>query len=537
MRNKSIAMKRIAVRRLGRLAWLFACGALALLSASASAAAPNKRQLAVIETTLRQHVTTLSSDEYGGREPGTNGETLTLRYLARQWFDIGLESGTNDPGNAWFAPVEFVEREPQASRAQFFHGRRRVPVADAGIFVVTSGLRGLIENAPLVYVGRSTGGDALRTELAGRVAVIFDSEAPAPENGRTGSIAGPARPVDRAGKLLAGGAAAVLTVLDGERDLDDVIARRRRAGYALAGERLGGDIEAFITPEVAGQLLAAAGSADLDVLRQSGAVTGFSSRPLGLTASFEATNRETRIKTHNLIGKLEGRHPEAGAVVLMAHWDHFGKCAAPPAENVICNGAVDNASGLAVITEVARLLSDGRPLDRDVYLVATTGEELGLLGALAFAENPPLPLGNVVAAFNVDSTGLVPAGLPVSVVGRGMTDLDPGIAKVLKTMKRKLASGDGANAYVKRQDSWILTQHDVPSVMVSTSYSDSEKLEAFMDSTYHRPSDEAPKVVYGGMVDDVVIQAELVRYFADSKAWPRAGPRVGLPAGQGMGAK
>ncbi|MFM9935529.1 MAG: M28 family metallopeptidase [Novosphingobium sp.] len=512
-------MSTIAAHLRGRTAvlWLLLLALGLSVPAAGVAASPSKRQIAAIESELRQHITTLASDEYGGREPGTNGETLTLRYLARQWFDIGLDSGTNDPGNAWFAPVELVEREPQTSRAQFFHGKRRAAVPDGGYFVVTSGLRSLIENAPLVYVGRSFGGDALRTELSGRVAVIFDSEAPPPETGKPGS---PARPVDRAGRLLDGGAAAVLTVLDGERSLEDVIGRRRRAGYALAGERLGGDIEVFVTPDVAKQLLTLAGGMDLAALRQAGAAPGFSSRPLGLAASFEATNRETRIKTHNLIGKLDGRRPDAGAVVLMAHWDHFGKCAAPPAEDLICNGAVDNASGLAVITEVARLLSAGRPLDRDVYFIATTGEELGLLGALAFAENPPLPLGKVVAAFNVDSTGLVPAGLPVSVVGRGMTALDPGIARVLKGMKRKLAAGDGANAYVKRQDSWILIQHDVPSVMVSTSYSDPERLEAFMDNIYHRPADEASRVIYGGMIDDVLIQTELIRFFADLKAWP-----------------
>jgi Zn-dependent M28 family amino/carboxypeptidase len=104
-------------------------------------------------------------------------------------------------------------------------------------------------------------------------------------------------------------------------------------------------------------------------------------------------------------------------VLVMAHWDHFGQCGTPPR---LCPGAVDNASGVAVITEVARSLVRGRraaPMDRDVYFLATTGEELGLLGAMAFAENPPLPLDKVVAAFNVDSTGLVPAGRPVAIVG------------------------------------------------------------------------------------------------------------------------
>lgn len=509
-----------------RRRWAALCLAiLAAVPCVSSAAAPSKRQLAAIESELRQHVTTLASDEYGGREPGTPGETLTLRYLARQWFDIGLEAGTNDPGNPWFAPVELVEREPLGSRAQLFHGKRRVPLADNGYFVVTSGLRSLIENAPLVYVGRNAGGEGARTELAGRVAVILDSEAPPLEPARNGPGAAAApRPVDRAGKLLDGGASAVLTVLDGERTLEDVMARRRRAGYALSGERLGGDIEVFVTAEAARVMLQAAGAPDLAALRTLGAAPGFSAKPLGIAGSFEATNRETRIKTHNLIGKIEGRRPGSGAVVMMAHWDHFGKCASPPAEKLICPGAVDNASGLAVITEVARQLSEGKPLDRDVYFVATTGEELGLLGAFAFAENPPLPLSSVVAAFNVDSTGLVPAGLPVSVVGQGMTSLDPGIAAVLKAMKRKLAPGDAANAFARRQDSWALMQHDVPSVMVSTSYSDPARLEAFMDNVYHRPTDEASRVVYGGMVDDVLIQTELVRFFADTKAWPGTGP-------------
>ncbi|WP_292927306.1 M28 family peptidase [Novosphingobium sp. PASSN1] len=508
-----------------------AMAVLALVPLAAMAAAPTKRQLAQIEAQLRKHVTTLSSDEYGGREPGTPGETLTLRYLAREWFDIGLESGTNEPGNAWFAPVELVEREPQGSRAQFLHSKRRVAVADTSTFVVTSGLRSLIENAPLIYVGRNSGGDGARTELAGRVAVILDSEAPPAESGKPGAAPAAVRPVDRAGLLLASGAAAVLTVLDGDRTLEDVMARRRRAGYALSGERLGGDIEVFLAPDAARQLLAAAGAPDLAGLKAAGAVPGFSAKALGITGSFEATNRETRIKTHNLIGKIEGRRPGSGAVVLMAHWDHFGTCAEAPAEKQICPGAVDNASGLSVITEVARLLSAGKPMDRDVYLVATTGEELGLLGALAFAENPPVPLGSVVAAFNVDSSGLVPAGLPVSVIGQGMTPLDPGIAKVLKTMKRKLASGDAANAFARRQDSWALMQHDVPSVMVSTSYSDPARLEAFMDNVYHRPTDDASRVVYGGMVDDVLVQTELVRFFADAKVWPATGPTSSQVAG------
>jgi Zn-dependent M28 family amino/carboxypeptidase len=87
-----------------------------------------------------------------------------------------------------------------------------------------------------------------------------------------------------------------------------------------------------------------------------------------MTASLEATTRQTTIRTHNVIGRLPGRHPEAGAVLLLAHWDHFGLCGAgkPGAPDTrpmgagpheICNGAIDNASGLAALTEIARRLA------------------------------------------------------------------------------------------------------------------------------------------------------------------------------------
>jgi hypothetical protein len=74
----------------------------ALLAAPLHAA---PRRDTVLENELHEHIKILASDEYGGRQPGTDGEAKTLRYIGREFFDIGLVSGTNDPGNPWFAPV------------------------------------------------------------------------------------------------------------------------------------------------------------------------------------------------------------------------------------------------------------------------------------------------------------------------------------------------------------------------------------------------------------------------------------------------
>ena len=511
-------MSRVGRLRLVRVTAVAVAG-LSLLSAAAPLSIVPRRDTA-LEAALRSHVVTLSSEEFGGREPGTDGEARTLRYLARQWFDIGLESGTNTPGSAWFAPVELVERVPAASRVAFRRGKQRLAVSQDGAFVVTSGLRSLVENAPVLFVGHGTGPVPPRAELAGRIALMLDSLP-------SGTSA--AATEDRPGRLLDAGASAVIVVLDGERRIDEVTARRRRAGYALAGGQLGGDIEAFVTPAFAAQMLAGGAARDVATLRREAAAAGFVPRLLGVEGSLEATSTETRVRTHNLIGKIEGRNPAAGAVLVMAHWDHFGQCGTPP---MLCPGAVDNASGVAVITEVARSLVRGqargaKPMDRDVYFVATTGEELGLLGAMAFAENPPLPLDRVVAAFNVDSTGLVPAGRPVAIVGRGMTGLDAGIGRVVARMKRKLVNDDAANAFVRRQDSWALIQHDVPAVMVSSSYGDPERLDRFMKERYHTPADKADLIEVGGMADDVTLHTELVREFADAKRVPAPGSASG----------
>ncbi len=490
-----------------RLASPLLAAALALVPVAAEAARkPSREELAnaQLKTRLLEQITELASDAYEGREPGTEGESKTLRYLGKQWFEIGLQSGTNDPGHTWFAPVTIVGREPDGSRATFAHRGRHLLVSQEATTVLTSGKRALIENAPLLFVGT---GQAVppRSELAGRVAVLLDGEDETSE---------------RQNALLKGGATAVLTVLNGTRSLENVSAHRRRMGYALAGEELGGDLEAFITADGMTRALAGSGQT-LAGLEQAAAAPGFVPRVLDVTVSLEATTRETRIHTHNLIGKLPGKRPDLGAVLLLAHWDHFGRCVPPPAEAQICNGAVDNASGLAVLTEVARRLADGPEPERDIYFLATTGEELGLLGAHAFAEDPPLPLGRIVGAFNIDTVAIGPAGQPFAVVGKGLTQMDGAIAAVAKAQKKKLFTDDRIAPYVRRQDGWALLQYDVPAVMVSSSWSDMARVERFMEADYHRPSDKVkPGLELGGAADDVGFLTALARWFADPRKVP-----------------
>jgi hypothetical protein len=462
-----------------------------------------------LEKRLLRHIEILASDEYQGREPGTDGEARTLRYLGEQWFDIGLVSGTNDPGNPWFSPVTLVARQPSESTAQFVRRGRPVYLDKEDVLVLTSGKRSFVRNAPILFVGKAEELPLGRNDLAGRIALLLD-----------GGIRGG----ERQNALIAAGASAVLTVLDGDRTIENVTARRQRSGYALAEDNPGGDLEAFITREAMQKLLQTTGLT-VERLEERADRPGFVSLALPLAATLEATTQETRITSHNMIGKLPGKRPGSGAVLMLAHWDHFGICAQAPAEDLVCNGAIDNASGVATLTEVARRLEKGRRPDRDIYFLATTAEEIGLLGAHAFAEDPPLPLSSIVAAFNIDSNAIASQGKRFAIVGRGMTGLDAQIEAAAEKSKVRIVEGEEANAYVQRQDGWALLQHDIPAVMVTTAYADIRRMERYFESDYHRPSDDLSRnVVLEGAAADVGFLTDLARWFADPAKVPAAAP-------------
>src|SRR3546814_18767764 len=103
-----------------------------------------------------------------------------------------------------------------------------------------------------------------------------------------------------------------------------------------------------------------------------------------------------------------------------------------------------------------------------LYVLATSAEEWGLLGAKAFAENPPLPLESVVAAFNFDSVALAARGAPVGFVGEGKTPLDAVILDAIAGSRREVGDRELADPFIQRQDGWGLLQRGVPAVVLSS---------------------------------------------------------------------
>jgi Zn-dependent M28 family amino/carboxypeptidase len=250
----------------------------------------------------------------------------------------------------------------------------------------------------------------------------------------------------------------------------------------------------------------------------------FAPLELNLAVAIEATADRQELTSYNLVGSIPGSTPGSGAVLLLAHWDHLGECSAADAADRICNGAVDNASGLAVMIELARRLKAGPPLQRDVYILATTAEEAGLLGARAFVKSPPLPLASIVAAFNFDMLGLAPGGSPVGYIGRGQEPLDALILAEIARAGRVEGDRDLADSFIRRQDGWILQQQGVPSVLLSSSYGSSGVLQPFLSSRYHRPVDELAAITLTGAVDDLLLHERLIRQLADPTRYPASRP-------------
>lgn len=462
-------------------------------------------ELSAIETDLAPHIAVLASDEFGGRKPGTDGETKTLDYLVSQWTAAGLEGGTNNPANPWLAPVKISVSTPATSTVKFFRRGAAVAVPDNSVIAYSSGRRALLDRAPLLFVGKQYR-ELDRAELTGRVAVMLWDHPDQAEQHEA---------------LLERGASAVLAIVMNDGEMSGLVERRGTGSYRLSDDTDGSLLDGFMTPSAADAVL---GEGRLARLRESADSPEFRPVPLPVTVSIEATATPGAIKTHNVIARLPARKSDLGgkpgAVLLVAHWDHFGTCAAPPAADLICNGAVDNASGLAVLIELARRLSHGAPLDRDIYFLATTGEEWGLLGARAFAADPPVPLSSIVAAFNVDSIAIAKRGAPVVIVGAGLTPLDGPIKRIIAAQGRKLGDAALAANFLRRQDGWVLLQHDVPTLMVSSAFADRATLEPYTANRYHLPSDQVAGIELGGAAQDLLLHLAMVSYFADSTAFP-----------------
>jgi hypothetical protein len=459
---------------------------------------------------LRRHIDILASDSYEGREPGTAGEQKSIAYIAGQMRSFGLEPA--GPRNSWYQPLEVVTRRPgeQTSLWQV-RGRKgeRIELSRDEIILFGRSAREKLGSAPVIFAGHGAvvparGLDQLSgADLKGAVVLIHYHE---PEGSGLPSYS------DRADAIAARGAAAVIGIIGPELPWP-VVQRVYDAGRKGLAILPPAPIAGAISRAAAENLVRAA-NGDPALL---GALPGPSSAavPLRLRASFDvATDIET-IQTSNVIGRIRGTDGGGESLLYLGHWDHLGLCDKEAADK-ICNGAVDNASGIAALLEIARALGRGQRPKRDILFLATTAEEMGLLGAEFFAARPPVPLRSIVAAINMDTLAITPKGEKVALMGRGHAALDALVERTVAEAGRTLDPDDEAAAFVERQDGWALARAGVPAIMVGGSFADMKKLNAFLGGSYHSPADNpGPGLMLDGAAEDAELMIALGRKLAD----------------------
>lgn len=472
---------------------------------------------AIAPEAIRRHIDVLASDAFEGREPGTEGEKKTIAYIAGQMRAIGLEPGAD---GSFYQPVEVIERKP-GDQHIVFQGRKkkrdRVELDRDSILLLGRSERETIAGAPVIFAGHGAVAKELGIDQLGgadlKGAIVFILY----EGPHTDSF--PAYS-DRVKSVAARGAAAVIGIVGA--DMSWPIMQRI---YDGGQNRLAIDppapIHGYLSMAAAQRLFAAA-RADL-IAAVPGEPVAFKPMALKLRGSLDVTTSVRRIATHNVAGRLRGSGATGESLLYLGHWDHLGICE-PDAADRICNGAVDNASGIAAMLEIARALARGPRPKRDVLFVATTSEEKGLLGAQYFAERPIVPRASIVAAINLDTVAIAARGEKVAVIGRGDPAMDAILDTVIRESGRVLDEDDEAAAFVTRQDGWALQRAGIPALMIGGSFADMKKLQAFLQGPYHSAADNpGPQVELGGAAEDADLMVRLGRKLADPAVYKRRG--------------
>ena len=507
------------------------------------------------------HVRVMSSDEFAGRAPGTVGEQMTADYLVAQFQRLGLQPGN---GDSWFQDVPMVATtaDEAASSAKFVLGGSDRPLAfgtDMALGTRTAQAEVSVDASELVFVGygvnapEANWNDYAGLDVKGKTVVMLVND-PGFHAGDESLFSGKkmtyyGRWTYKFEEAARQGAAAALIIHDdaGAGYGWDVV-KNSWSGeqYDLPASadpepRL--PMQGWITGDVARELFAAAGQ-DLDALRAAANQPGFTAVDLG-DATFSA-NLSSSIKegsSRNILAKLPGSTRPDEAIVYTAHWDHLGDHSAThggdgnavsaggEGEDHVYNGAIDNATGVAGVLEIAEAFTVQNPApERSVVFLLVTLEESGLLGSKYYAANPVIPLKDTVAVVNLDAMSVVGPTRDFVVIGLGNSELDDVLRPIAEQQGRVLVEEDGVEkGFFFRSDHFSFAKFGVPALYAKGGIDHVEKgveygrqIQAQYGSVaYHKPADEFdPNWDLRGVVQDLQALYGVGRELAGNEAWP-----------------
>lgn len=444
---------------------------------------------------LRGHVAILASDAYEGREPGTPGGDRAEAYVLQAFADAGLKPGA--PDGRWRQEVAIAEYRAKSTTASVSRAGRATPLP--GMFAVGVEEETRLSNRGLIFVG----------------GIEADALASAPVRDRVVVLTfGPGRRAKAEALAKAGAAAAIFLA---PATMPEADLREHLGQLTVRDDEHIPLTVAYLSESHAVALLGGSGAA----LLKAGTAKDFRPAPIEGTIDLTATTTRRRYTTANIVGMIPGSERPNEAVLLSAHWDHIGICRPEGAPDRICNGAADNASGTAILIEVAKVLATGPRPARSIYFVTTTAEEKGLIGADAYAAAVAETPLKIVANLNIDTAAIVPTGMPVAMVGRGNhPKIDAIVDATARAIGRKVDTDTEANIMVQRQDGWAFGKRGIPAIMATGSVSDMKRLFAYLDGPYHKPNDDLAHIDLSGAAEDADLHVALARALADPIRYP-----------------
>lgn len=465
---------------------------------------------------IKQHMTVLADDALEGRGLGSPGYEQALQYVEKTVTSFGLAPAGENGGFRQRVPLRnsAVVEAGSSMKVRSASGTKTLVYAK-DFMLSADPLRAevSIDDAPVAFVGYGVSAPALGyddygagLDVKGKV-VAFLSGAPAvlPSNERAYYSSGAVKEAE-AVKRGAIGTISFTSPDDPRFRWDVSVATGKQGGYAWVdaqGRPNRGDVSmrgaASLNHSGVAALFAGAPTPAAAVFAAAATSTP-QAFDLPTTVSIATRSTHTDVESANLVARLEGSDPALRNehVVYIAHVDHFGRGVAMNGD-AIYNGAHDNASGVAIVLDVARAYAalPARPR-RSVLFLFVTAEERGLLGSDYFARNPTVPKGGIVADLTLDMPFLFHPLLDIVPYGAQHSTLAAPVAKAAQHLGLAIGTDPiPEQVLFIRSDHFSFVRQGVPSLFIKSGFKTGDPAKdgsainaAYRRDVYHKPNDD-----------------------------------------------
>jgi len=498
---------------------------------------------------LIRHITVLASDDFEGRGIGGTGEKKTLEYLTKEFSALGLKPGA---GNSYLQEFELLRyKTKQLSNLAIKAGGKNISFKYGSDYVASGRVVGekvSVENKKIIFAGfginapKYARNDYAGVDVRDKIVVVFVND---PGLYTDDSTYFKGRELTMYGRwdykfeeAARRGAAGILIVHDDyAASYPWSVVENSFGGteyFQKSSAGLGIKFTGWISSSKAKELFAAAGL-NLEKERKRASTKEFKSVELNATGSISLSVNSESIKTNNFIAKLEGTDLKHEAVFYTAHWDHLGYDSTLSGEDKIYNGALDNASGVSALIEIAKSLMQMPELKkprRTTYFLITSAEEKGLLGAEYYVRHPVIPLSKTIAAINVDGLNIFGKTADIVLTSSGHSDLDLLVYAAAKQSQKSVsANPHPESGGLFRSDQFSFAKSGVPVIYFSSGVLDRgtggnsvlQKKNEWIKNIYHTTKDQYDQNTWDmdAAVEDVKLLFTVGMVLVREKTYPK----------------